>query len=175
MSRVKGWINKVRPGTFQTEQTTTIMEETPEKTFTEAERKVLTSLAQREEELRKKEELYKQKAAELKTLSQQTEQKLDQIKKLVAEFERKRQLRKEMDEKDITRMVRYYEIMDPELTVTFFNDMDRVTAAQILLRMNPRKAAAIWELLEPKIAIELTEMVTRFKADRSQVEEVYNK
>ena len=157
-------------GTFETKDTSVSAEQKTVKTFTEAESKVLTSLAQREEELRKKEANYTQKAAELKTLSQQIEQKLDQIKKMTAEFESKRQLRKEMDEKDISKMVRLYEIMDPELSAQKFNGMDRITATQILMRMNPRKAASILELMDTQVAVDITEMVTRFKADRTQAQ-----
>lgn len=139
------------------------------RSFSEAEMKVLTALSKREAALKKKEALHQQRAAELKTLSQQIEQKLDQIRKLTADFETKRQKRKEMDEKDVTRMVGYYEKMDPERTAVFFNQMDRITAAHILKRMNPRKASTVMELLEPKVAVEITEMLTQFKADRKSL------
>ncbi len=141
------------------------------RSFTESEMRVLTALSERESELKKKEALHQQRAAELKSLSQQIEQKLDQIRKLTADFENKRQRRKKMDEKDVTRMVKYYETMDPERTAVFFNLMDRVTAAHILKRMNPRKASTVMELLEPKVAVEITEMLTQFKADRQSLTE----
>jgi len=172
MSKVKGWINSIRPGTFETaESLAAASDEKKTRGFTEAEMKVLTELSKREAELKKKEELHQQRAAELKILSQQIEQKLDQIRKLTADFEAKRSERKEMDEKDISRMVKYYETMDPERTAVFFNLMDRVTASHILKRMNPRKASTVMELLEPKVAVEITEMLTQFKADRQGLAE----
>lgn len=171
MSTVKGWINKIRPGTFETADTTADTQEEKSRKFTEAEVKVLTELAKREAELKKKEALHRQRAADLKSLSQQIEQKLDQIRKLTAEFEAKRQKRKEMDEKDVSRMVKYYETMDPERAAIFVNQMDRVTATHILKRMNPRKASNVMELLDPKVAVEITEMLTQFKADRQSLAE----
>jgi len=139
--------------------------------FSESEMKVLTALSEREELMKKKEALHQQRATELKTLSQQIEQKLDQIRKLTADFENKRQQRKEMDEKDISQMVKLYETMDPERTAVFFNQMDRVTATHIIMGMNPRKASIVLELLDPKVAVDITEMVTRFKADRRSLTE----
>ncbi|MCP4754222.1 MAG: hypothetical protein GY866_25325 [Proteobacteria bacterium] len=168
MTTVNGWIEKVKSGLFEDTDATGDAGESKTRTYTESELKVLTSLSQREEELKRKEALHRQRAAELKKLSQQIEQKLDSFKKLTADFENKRKLRKEMDERDITTMVRYCETMDPERIAVFFNQMDRVTASQILMRMNPRKASAVWELLEPKVAVELIEMVTRFKQNRQE-------
>ncbi|MDH5559555.1 MAG: hypothetical protein OEY59_01710, partial [Deltaproteobacteria bacterium] len=129
---------------------------------------VLNALKKREEELKQKEELYQQKTKELKMLSQRIEQKLDQMRSLANEIEVQRVSRKEMDEKDISRMVKYYETMTPENTVVFFNKMDRQTATHILMRMNPRKASAVMQLLDPKVAVDITEKVTRFTESREE-------
>lgn len=169
MSTVQGWINKVRPGTFETADATADADDQRTRSFTESEMKVLTALSKREAELKKKEALHQQRAAELKSLSQQIEQKLDQIRKLTADFEQKRQKRKEMDEKDLSKMVKLYETMDPERTSIFFNQMERVTASHILKRMNPRKASIVLELLDPKVAVEITEMLTQIKSDRQSL------
>ncbi len=168
MTKVKGWVNQIRPGTFETADATGDAEIKGPRVFTESQANVLTALAKREAELRKKEELNNQRAKELKSLSQQIEQKLDEMRRMTADFERKRKSRKEMDEKDISRMVRYYETMDPERTAVFFNKMDRITAMHLIMRMNPRKASAVLELLEPDVAVDITEKVTQFKRNRSE-------
>jgi flagellar motility protein MotE (MotC chaperone) len=166
MTQVKSWINQIRPGTFETADATGDIEVTGPKVYSEAETKVLTALKQREEELRTKEALHEQRAQELKSLSQQIEQKLDQMRRLQAEIELKQTTRKELDEKDISRMVRYYETMDPERTAVFFNQMDRITAMHLIMRMNPRKASAVLELVDPPVAVDITEKVTQFKQGR---------
>ena len=168
MTQVKDWINKVRPGTFETADATGDTKVVTQRVFTESEMKVLTALKQREEELKAKELLHEQRAKELKSLSQQIEQKLDEMRRLQAEIEQKQTNRKELDEKDISRMVRYYETMDPERTAVFFNQMHRVTAMHLIMRMNPRKASGVLELLDPKVAVDITERVTRFKQNRSE-------
>ena len=169
MSTVKGWINAIRPETFEIDDTAS--DDTVQKgelKFTESQVRVLTALKKREEELRIREEIHQRKANELKSLAQQIEQKLDQMRKLTATLEKKRQFRKEMDEKNISRMVKYYESMDPELTAIFFNRMDRMTAMHILMRMNPRKASAVMQLLDPNVAVEITENVSGFKTARQE-------
>ena len=166
MNTVKGWINSIRPGTFETTDATGDAAKQTTRQFSESEQKVLTALAAREAALKVKEAAHQQRAADLKRLSQQVEQKLDQIRKLTADFEEKRKARQEMDEKDIKRMVNYYETMDPEKTAVFFNQMDRETSVQIIMRMNPRKASGVLELLDPEVAVDITERVTLFKKDR---------
>ncbi len=166
MTQMKNWINKVKPGTFEQADTTSDVEIEATKVYSEAERGVLTQLKRREEELREKEALHEKRAQELKSLSQQIEQKQDQMRRLLADIEARQTNRKEMDEKDISRMVRYYETMDPERTAVFFNQMDRVTAMHLIMRMNPRKASGVLELLDPAVAVDITEKVTRFKQGR---------
>jgi flagellar motility protein MotE (MotC chaperone) len=170
MSQAKEWVNKIRPGTFKQENVPTPADQKKQedKSFTKAEMKVLTALKKREDELKKREQIHQQKANELKNLSQQIEQKLDQMRKLAAKVEGERKKRKEMDERDISKIVKFYEIMTPENTVTFFNKMDRQTATHILLRMGARKASAVMQLLDPAVAVEITEQVTRFKANREE-------
>lgn len=171
MTTMKDWVNKIRPGTFETEDATADTQEYNKeiREYSKAEIQVLTALKKREEELRRREAIHQQKANELKTLAQQIEQKLDQMRKLSAEVEGMRKTRKEMDEKDITRMVKYYETMDPEATAVFMNQMDRITAMHIIMRMNPRKASAIMQLMDPKVAVDITEKVSGFKAAQEEL------
>ena len=173
MTTAKRWVNDIRPGTFEdpekdAEDAARLAKE-QERKFTEGEMKVLVQLRKREEELEKREEAFQKKAGELKLLSQQIEQKLDQMRILASEIEQQRKDRKQMDEKDISRMVKYYETMTSDNTAIFFNQMDRGTATHLLMRMNPRKASAVMQLLDPKVAVEITERVTRFKKNRDEV------
>ncbi|MDX2469935.1 MAG: hypothetical protein QNL04_05090 [SAR324 cluster bacterium] len=170
MSTAKDWVNKIKPGTFDTGQKDASADSAPkERKFDESEMKVLIALKIREEKLRKREEEFRSKTQELKLLSQQIEQKLDQMRVLQANIEKRRKERKEMDAKDISRMVKYYETMGSDNTAAFFNQMDRVTATHLIMRMNPRKASAVMQLLEPKVAVEITERVTRFKENRGDL------
>lgn len=172
MSPVKDWVNKIKPGTFETEESNVENTESKEaQTFSESQLRLLTSLKQRENKLKQKEEAFQKRASELKSLSQQIEQKLDQMRKMTLDFERKRRTRQEMDQKDISRMVKYYETMDPERTAVFFNQMDRLTAMHILMRMNPRKASAVMELIEPKVAVEITEKISGFKDGLKEIQQ----
>ena len=172
MSPVKDWINKIRPGTFETDDSAEEAKDSnQQQTFSESQLKLLTSLKKREEQLKQKDEAFQKRASELKSLSQQIEQKLDQMRKMTSEFEKKRRSRQEMDQKDISRMVKYYETMDPERTAVFFNQMDRLTAMHILMRMNPRKASAVMELIEPKVAVEITEKISGFKEGLKELQQ----
>ncbi|MDT8447042.1 MAG: hypothetical protein RRB13_09165 [bacterium] len=167
MDTMKGWMNKIRPGTFSTSaDASSDAAGTQEVSYSESEVKVLTQLKAREAELQRREEEFSKRTGELKLLSQQVEQKLEQMRSLAQKIEVMRAERKQVDEKDISRMVKYYETMTAENTAQFINQMDRVTAMHLLMRMNPRKASAIMQLLEPKVAVDITERVTKFKQGR---------
>lgn len=170
MNRVKQWVNKVKPGTFpELEQADASSDaKAKEKKFTPDDYKVLTALTQKEESLNQRSKRIQLREKELRALEQRVERKLNQMRDLAVKIESEREERKTMDEKDISRMVKYYESMDPENTSVFLNQMDRITAAHILMRMNPRKASGVMQLLDPNVAVEITEMVTRFKENRSK-------
>lgn len=170
MNRVKQWVNQVKPGTFpELEEKDASADSKPkEKKFTQDDYKVLIALKQKEETLVRREKKIQLREKELRALEQRVERKLNQMRDLAKKIEDERETRKAMDEKDISRMVKYYESMDPENTSVFLNQMDRVTAAHILMRMNPRKASGVMQLLDPDVAVEITEMVTRFKENRSK-------
>jgi len=171
MNNLKGWVNKIKPGTFATTENTQsgTKGDKGEAKFTDADVKVLTQLKVREAQLEKRELEFSKRTGELKLLSQQIEQKLDQMRSLAGKIEAIRDERKKMDERDVSRMVKYYETMTPDNTAAFINKMDRLTAMQILMRMNPRKASAVMQLLDPKVAVEITERVTRFKSNRADL------
>lgn len=169
MTTMKEWVNKVRPDTFDLGDASGDTDKNKQEVFTDSKIEVLNQLRQREQELKKKEEIFQQKTKELKLLSQQIEQKLDQMRGLANAIETQRKARKDMDEKDISKMVRYYETMAPENTSVFFNKMDRQTATHLIMRMNPRKASAVMQLLDPEVAVNITERVTRFKENREEL------
>lgn len=170
MSTIKDWANNIRPGIFPEEQKVETPKEKVEKKplYTEGDLKVLTSLTEREKMIKRREEAIQRQEKELKTLEQQIERKLDQMRQLQGRLEGERKNRKELDEKDISKIVRFYESMDPENSSVFFNEMDRLTATHILMRMNPRKASNLLQRLEPKVAVEITELVTRFKQNQQE-------
>ena len=165
MDNVKQWINKVKPGTFPEAVKQEAPAEKKARVFNQADYKILTALQERETEIKKREEGLQKKEQELKRLEAQIEQKLDAMKQQTLALENERKQKQEMDKKDISRMVKYYESMDPENTAEFFEKMDRLTAVHILMRMNPRKASAAMQRLTPATAAEITEMVTRIKAN----------
>ena len=166
MDTVKGWGNKVIPNLFDLPDATSDTSKKERESFSNSRILVLKNLKAREEELKRKEEAYIKKTKELKILSQQIEQKLDQMRELANDMERQRQSRKNLDEKDITKMVKLYETMGAENTAAFINKLDRQTATHILMRMNPRKASAVMQLLDTKVAVDITEIVTRFTENR---------
>ena len=67
-------------------------------------------------------------------------------------------------------MVRYYETIAPENAAVLFNKLGQQTAIHILLRMNPRKASAVLQLMDPEVAVAITEKVTRFEKEKKQAE-----
>ncbi len=169
MTMMKKWINKIRPNTFpevvpQKQKVEKSLKDGSE--FSQKDLEIIHRLKEKEDSLNQRELALKSKSDNLQKLSQQVESKLDRLAEVIRKTEALRDERKKIEEKDISKIVIYYNAMDPENIAPFFNQMDRLTATQILMRMQAKKAAAVMQLLDPKVAVEITEKVTRFKSNK---------
>ncbi|KAK3584140.1 hypothetical protein CHS0354_035220 [Potamilus streckersoni] len=140
----------------------------------ESQIEVFKNLEKKEQELNKQGEQQNIKTAELRQIEERIERKLNDLRKEREEYEALRKQRIEMDQKDISKIITYYERMDPENASKFINSMDLDTASHILMRMNPRKGAKIMELLDAPRAVQITERVAVFKRNLAEVSRLEN-
>ena len=174
MTDVKEWILKI-PGIDLVKDDSDQKKSAEEdknksRTLDQAEFNVLISLTAERERLDKKERELVKKERQLRVIEQRIEKRMDEISQSSNNLENERRQQQETDGRDISKIVKLYESIDPESASKNLNQMDRLTATHILMRMNPRKASAVLQLLDIKVAVEITENVTKFKENRQKAE-----
>ncbi len=121
------------------------------------------SLDAREEELRLREERIKQEEANLRALKKEIEAKLEQLKALEAKVTKLLKKRDEREEKRLVQLARVFESTPPEQAGPLLSKLDVKTAAEILYRMNGRKAGKIWGYVDADRAVKISEELTKLK------------
>ena len=129
---------------------------------------ILDFLRGRKERLDAREKEMVEKAKELASLEQRIEQKINEVRLINDEIDQTYRQKAEQDAEALTQLVSYYEKMPPDNAALFFNTMDRQTAIMIITRMSARRAAAILAILEPEVAVELTESIAKITVNREQ-------
>jgi len=152
-----------------------LKEEIKEKTdvfVPEAQVQTYKNLEKLKVELDKKAEIQVNRTKELHDITERIERKLNELQVVRDQIEAERKERMGLDEKDISKLVLYYEKMEPENSATFINQMDSLTAAHILMRINPRKGSKIMELLDVKVAVSISENLAGFKRNQEESDRI---
>jgi flagellar motility protein MotE (MotC chaperone) len=168
MSQIKSWVNKVRPGTFPEleaakEKKTEGAEVRPKRqeALTDTEKQILLSLNERKRQLDQRDLLLNQREEQLRALRDNIQHQVTELKRLQEEIEASMEAKKAQDAENLKKVVSLYNGMDPKKSAAKFQTLDPKVAVQILLAMNQRKAAALLEELPPDVAKRLTEEIVR--------------
>jgi len=130
---------------------------------TQTENKLLQKIKKKEQMLNQKEALLEEKEAELQALKtelSQMLQKLSAIKKELNDYFAQLQ---ELEEQRWARLAGIYESTPPQEAGKKLENLDPKIAAQIMLRMNKKKAGAIWGYVDPQIASKITQEMARLR------------
>ena len=168
MSRIKTWVNKVRPGTFPEMESRkgTAAEPTEaagpaREALTETERQILLGLKERKRQLDERDLLLNQREEQLRALRDNVQRQVTELKRLQGQIEASMEAKKAQDAENLGKVVSLYNGMDPKRAAEKFEVLDPKVAVQILLSMNQRKAAALLEELPPDQAKRITEEIIR--------------
>ena len=135
--------------------------------------KISRNLKKKEEELVKKEAELKKKEDELKLLQQVLEKKEKDInkkfQKLLALYEKI----KEIEDKDLDRLAKYYASTNPKSAAKIIAKMKLEKAVQLFRRMSPMAAGGILSQLgkiDPDKASKISEAMTKREIDLGKAE-----
>ncbi|TFG92618.1 MAG: hypothetical protein E4H15_03305 [Syntrophobacterales bacterium] len=134
----------------------------------ERERKLFTSLKEKEKELVAREDLLhteeKRLQAEEKRLQELKEEVLAKIKALSGVRENLTTLLaavEEFDDRKYKDLAKVYESTPAAQAGAMLNKMDTKTAAAIIMNMRSKKAGVVWGHIDPKKAVEITKEITQ--------------
>jgi len=168
MSTLKTWVNKVRPGTFpeleapgKSDQSQEGAEPGKQEALTETERQILLSLMERKRQLDERDTVLNQREEQLRVLRDNIQHQVSELKRLQGEIEASMDAKKALDAENLKKVVTLYNGMDPKKSAEKFQLLEPKVAVQILMSMNQRKAAALLEQLPPDSAKRITEEIVR--------------
>ncbi len=121
------------------------------------------SLDIRLKELQLREEQIKQEEANLHALQKDVEAKIQQLKALEVKVGKLLKKRDELEEKRLEQLARVFESTPPEQAGPLLSKLDVKTAAEILYRMNGRKAGKIWGYVKADRAVKISEELTKLQ------------
>ena len=168
MSKLKSWVNTVRPGTFpeigaanKNEQQPPALQPKPQEALTESERQILLSLTQRKRQLDERDAQLNQREEQLRLLRDNIQHQVVELKRLQSDIEASMEAKKAQDAENLKKVVTLYNGMDPAKAATQLQTLEPKVAVQILMAMNQRKASAVMQALSPDQAKKITEEIVR--------------
>ncbi len=168
MSRLKAWVNIVKPGTFpdmesakQAEQTAKAPAPEAQQPLTDTERQILLSLTERKRQLDERDSQLNQREEQLRVLRDNIQHQVAELKRLQGEIEASMDAKKALDADNLKKVVILYNGMDPKRAAEKLQTLEPKVAVQILMAMNQRKASALLEALPAEQAKKVTEEIVR--------------
>ena len=121
------------------------------------------ALKKREDALKKKEEQVADEEARLQKVQVELDKKLEMLTQIQVALQTMIQQKKGLDDETLKKLARVYESTPPEQAGPMLSKLDTKLGAQILIRMDGRKAGKIWGFVSPERASEISAEITRLK------------
>lgn len=126
-------------------------------------RKEREALQRREERVRQREEALREKEARLEKIQNEIGEKLETLSQIQTSLETLIQEKKGLENDILKKLARVYESTPPEQAGPMLERLDVKLAAQILIRMDGRKAGKIWGFVSPERASQISSEITRIQ------------
>ncbi|MFH1625487.1 MAG: hypothetical protein ABID54_10095 [Pseudomonadota bacterium] len=134
-----------------------------DKSFSEQDIAILTSLENKRVELSKKEEQLGMEEERLNKLKQEIERKMVELKNIEAKLEKLIGTQQDAEAKRLEHLAKVYEATPPEQAGPMIAKLDVKLAADILMRINGRKAGKLWAFVDPAQAVKISEELAKRK------------
>ena len=121
------------------------------------------ALKTREEALREREENVRGEEARIQRIQREIEQKLETLTQIRASLEALIQEKRSLDNEILKKLARVYESTPPEQAGPMLSRLDVKLAAEILIRMDGRKAGKIWGFVSPQRASEISSEIRQMQ------------
>jgi len=121
------------------------------------------ALREREESLTEREEKVQREEARLQTVQRDIEHKLEMLVQIQTSLQELIQEKKSLENEVLKKLAKVYESTPPEQAGPMLSSLDVGLAAQILIRMDGRKAGKIWGYVSPDRASEISKEISRLQ------------
>jgi len=129
--------------------------------FTESEKKILTRLAEQQEQLRLRAMELDRREVQLKTLQEDINRQVTRLEKLQQEIERNIEKKKTQDSKQLEKAVALYSKMDAVTAAQSISKLDRTIAVNILKQMKEKQASLVLSSMGAEESASLIKDITK--------------
>jgi flagellar motility protein MotE (MotC chaperone) len=121
---------------------------------------LMKSLHERQKQLDNREKALKDEEKKIETLKKDVTEKMEALRALEEKMSPPLDVQKEETDKKYKVLAKMYEATPPEKAAMIFEKMERKMAAEIMLRMNSKKAGAIWAHINRDIGLGIVREIT---------------
>jgi len=121
------------------------------------------ALRAREEALRERENKVEREESRLRKVQTDIEHKLEMLVQIQTSLQELIQEKKSLEDEVLKKLAKVYESTPPEQAGPMLSNLDVGLAAQILIRMDGRKAGKIWGYVNPDRASEISTEISRLQ------------
>ncbi|MCX7913886.1 MAG: hypothetical protein N2511_04800 [Thermodesulfovibrionales bacterium] len=118
---------------------------------------ILKLIEKKQVELKDKELFLKQEEKRLETLKKDVDERIEKYSRILLQIENLLKKIEEIKEQNFEHIVKTYEAMPPEEAAQRLSSLEEELIVRILLRMKPKKVAAIMAFMDVKKAATLTQ------------------
>ncbi len=124
---------------------------------------MLKLIEKKQAELKDKELFLKQEEKRLEALRKDVDERIEKYSKILTQIENILKRIEQLKEQNFEHIVKTYEAMPPEEAAQRLSSLDEELLVMIILKMRPKKAAAIMAFMDTKKAASLTEAMSKIE------------
>lgn len=121
---------------------------------------LMKSLHERQKQLDNREKALKEEERKIETFKKEMTEKMEALRALQEKMSPPIEVQKEETDKKYKALAKMYEATPPEKAAMIFEKMERKVAAEIMLRMNSKKAGSIWAYINRDIGVGIVREIT---------------
>jgi flagellar motility protein MotE (MotC chaperone) len=121
---------------------------------------LMKNLQERKQQLDTREKALKEEESKIETLKMEVTENMEALKALEEKMSPPLEVQKVETDNKYKALAKMYEATPPEKAAIIFEKMDRKMAAEIMLRMNSKKAGAIWAHINRDVGLGIVREIT---------------
>ena len=121
---------------------------------------LMNNLLERQKQLDNREKILKEEERKIEALRKDLVEKMEALRAMEEKMTPSLEVQKVEKDKKYQALAKMYEATPAEKASTIFEKMDRKMAAEIMLRMNSKKAGAVWANINRDIGVEIVREIT---------------
>lgn len=121
---------------------------------------MLKLIEKKQTELKDKELFLKQEEKRLEALKKDVDERIEKYTKILTQIENILKKIEQVKDQNFEHIVKTYETMPPEEAAQRLSSLDEELLVKIILRMKPKKAAAVMALMDAKKAASITQSIS---------------